>query len=108
MADLAKEKFESFHRANPKVYTSLRHLAMQLLAVGHTTYAIAGLFEVVRWQRAIQTSDIDYKINNNYKPRYARLLMIEEPRLVGFFELRRMAGESDKEREDIENGTSIF
>jgi hypothetical protein len=46
--------------------------------------------EVVRFHRALETTDPDFKLNNNYSSRYARILMDEEPELAGFFQTREL------------------
>ena len=63
---------------------------------GVTQYGIGGLFEVLRWQRRMETVDpaSDYKLNNNYRSFYARLLMEREPELRDFFELRSLRWQS--------------
>lgn len=86
------EKFEAFHEANPQVYVELVTLARQALKRGYKTYSINSLFEVVRWQRDISplaTTD-EFKLNNNFRSRYARLIMEQEPDLAGFFETRQL------------------
>lgn len=82
------QQFRKFHRENPDVYRRLLELALQLRAKGHTKGSIAMLFEVLRWEYALATTDADFKLNNNYRAFYARLLMTHEPRLRGFFETR--------------------
>lgn len=84
---LAKE-FLAFHRDNPHVYHELRRLALHLQARGRKHYGIGGLFEVLRWQRAMETTDHDFKLNNDHRAFYARLLMAKEPLLKGFFATR--------------------
>jgi hypothetical protein len=95
----AVAKFLEFHAANPGVYLELRDLALDLKDRGRKFYGIMALLNVVRWQRAIRTTtaDDDYKVNNNWAPFYARLLMSENPELDGFFQLRR--AEADVEYE---------
>ena len=87
-----KERFENYFRQQQGVYVydSLVKLARQLLARGFKRYAIAGLFEQVRWHFQLERGpdDDDFKLNNNYKPHYARLIMEREPDLRGFFETR--------------------
>ena len=85
-----REKFEEFHRDNPHVYRELRQLALDLVELGHERIGIGMLFEVLRWKRALRTTDDDFKLNNNYRARYARLLMEMEPRLAGKFEIRQI------------------
>jgi hypothetical protein len=82
------KKFWEFHQNNPTVYTQLRDLAIQLKNAGHRKYGMKGLFEVLRWQRALQTRGSTFKLNNNYTALYARLLMHNELSLSNFFDLR--------------------
>ena len=86
--DPAVRKFKEFHKENPHVYELLRELALDLLSRGHRRYGINSLTEVVRWHHALETTDTDFKLNYNYRPFYARLLMENEPRLVSFFRVR--------------------
>ncbi len=88
-----RRQWWEFHQANDAVYGSLRQISLDLRRRGRERYGISGVFEVMRWHRAMSTTDQDYKINNNYKPFYARLLMRQEPELVGFFELREQTSQ---------------
>lgn len=96
MADLAPvgskldQDFAQFHRDNPLVYDALVRLARQAKARGHERIGIKMLFEVVRWEMFLKTSDAasDFKLNNNYTSRYARLIMASEPDLAGIFFVR--------------------
>jgi hypothetical protein len=85
-------KFQEFHADNPHVYTQLRDLALKMRRTGRKRYGIGSLFEVMRWHRALRTTEDDFKLNNNHRAFYARLLMKQEPGLKGFFELRRSGG----------------
>lgn len=84
-----EERFKAFHAANPHVYKALVKLALDLKAKGRTLYGIGTLFEVVRWHYHMTTKDdADFKINNNHKPYYARLIMLKESDLKDFFKIR--------------------
>jgi hypothetical protein len=50
------------------------------------------LYEVLRWQYFMTTTDpaSDFKLNNNYRSRYARLIMVQEIELVDAFEIREL------------------
>lgn len=85
-----QERFDAFHKANPHVYTALRRLALAARSRGIQRYGIKGIFEQLRWQYAIQTAGDEYRLNNVFSSRYARLLMQNEPALAGFFETRRL------------------
>jgi hypothetical protein len=86
-----QDSFEEFHRANPNVYTLLVKFARQAKAAGMKKYGIASLFERLRWHISIELkSEQAFKLNNNFRSRYARLIMEHEPDLDGFFELREL------------------
>ena len=85
-------RFVAFHEANPHVYEALRHLAMQ--EVGYQSKSgIKALFEVLRWQWRNETEGDEYKLNNNFTSRYARMLMDREDELKGFFDIRGLKSE---------------
>jgi hypothetical protein len=82
-------KFDQFHTENPRVYRILVRLAREwVTGTGRNKLGTKALFERARWEIAINTSDPDYKLNNNYTPFYARLIMYREIDLAGLFDLR--------------------
>lgn len=85
-----QQRFEAFHAANPHVFFQLRRMALDMKRRGVRQYGIGGLFEVLRWRYAVQTQGDEYKLNNNWRSRYARLLMDTTPELAGFFETREL------------------
>ncbi len=86
--DRTERKFLEFHAANPHVYEELRDLAFQAQAVGRKYWNINSLLHVLRWDWLMRGFENDHKLQNNYAPLYARLLMKQEPTLAGFFEFR--------------------
>lgn len=83
------EQFEKFHEDNPEVYATLVRLAREWIRkTGRRHLGIGQLTERARWEIAMATSDPDYKINNNYRAYYARLMMAENRDLDGIFNLR--------------------
>jgi hypothetical protein len=82
-----QEKFELFHKLNPHVYGAFRDLALQLANRGRSRIGVGMLTEILRWNYMMHTEDpnSDFKISNNYRSRYARLLMRQEPELDGIF-----------------------
>ena len=84
-------RFEAFHHANPQVYELLVRFARDARRTGRQHYGIAAIFERVRWHVYIETrSNDDFKLNNDFRSRYARLIMEKEPDLIDFFELREL------------------
>jgi hypothetical protein len=81
--------FDRFHAANPHVYDELKKLAMRARRAGANRIGVKMLFEVLRWRHTLRTHGDDFKLNNNFHSRYARLLM-NEPGLEGCFETRTL------------------
>lgn len=84
-ADSIQARFREFHEANPEVYEALVRLARRIKSTGVTTYGIVGLYEVLRYDRFLKTDGKPFKLANNYRSRYSRLIMEQEPDLAGFF-----------------------
>lgn len=81
--------FWEFHRANPLVYSRLVGLATQWRESGVRKIGINALFERLRWEMSLRTHGGEFKLNNNHRAFYARMLMENEPELAGLFALRK-------------------
>lgn len=88
--DAIDRQFQQFHNDNPEVFAQLRALALRWVEAGASRVGIATLFETLRYTSALAgvRDGQGYRLNNNYRSRYARLLMEQEPRLAGLFQLR--------------------
>ena len=87
------ERFAAFHQAHPEVYDALVTLTTKAYDAGSRRLGIAMLFEVLRWEWMLSRLPADneaWKLNNDYKSRYARLIMQNEEWAAGMFELRRL------------------
>jgi Txe/YoeB family toxin of Txe-Axe toxin-antitoxin module len=90
------KEWRIFHNENPKVYKRLVQLSRELKKSGQPFYSIAGLFEVLRFEYALKTTGIEFKLQNNFKPYYSRLVMTKHRDLRDFFKIRMsMADEVD-------------
>ena len=87
-----EQAFLQFHADNPLVYDELVALAKDLRSRQYDTLGIGMLFEVLRWRRMklVAGNDYDFKLNNNYRAYYARLIMEREPDLAGVFNTREL------------------
>lgn len=89
MDDKIAIAFEQFHTANPWVYRKLKGLALAIKQTGRDHYGMKALFEVLRFEHAMETHASDgLKLNNNYTALYARKLGQEVPELEHFFQYR--------------------
>lgn len=88
------EQFEAYHARNPHVYRAIVRMARDLRRKGVTRWGIANLVEKLRFDYAVMTDGDEFRLNNNYRAFYARLIMQNEPDLAGFFELRTQRWET--------------
>lgn len=89
--DSIDSRFRTFHRENPHVYQILVRLAREARTRGKTRLGVKALWERMRWDIWMQTEDDDeFKLNNNFTSRYARLIVRQEPDIAGMFELRAL------------------
>jgi hypothetical protein len=82
----------TFHCAHPDVLADLERMARQAHTRGQTRIGIATLWEALRWRHVTDTVAPAYQLNNNYRSRYARLILDRNPDLAGLFQLRRCRG----------------
>lgn len=83
-----KQSFDRFHQENPAFYQQFCRFALQLLAKGHKRLSSKLIVERIRWETMLQSTDTDYKINNNFTPHFARKFMADFPNHDGVFETR--------------------
>jgi hypothetical protein len=82
-----QERFEDFHAKNPWVYQALRHLMAEAVRKNVKKIGIKLLYERLRWDVITTTTATDFKLNDHFTSRYARLLDAEFP---GILELRKL------------------
>lgn len=85
-------EFDGFHARHPEVYLELVRLGRTLLARGYTHLGIGMLWETLRYTSMLGASpgEDTYRLNNNHRSRYARLIMEREPGFAGVFETRAL------------------
>ena len=105
-------RFIAFHTMNPHVYASFTQLARQMLATGKKRYSAQAIIYVLRWEYDLKTVGDVFEINNDFTSVYARLLCLEDPEFLHFFELRRMPNKGiksqEQQRREGENASHDF
>ncbi len=87
------DRFATFHGDYPQVYRLLVGFARQMKRRGFGTYGIKAVIERARWESHMTwgpDSEQGLKLNNDFAPHYARLIMENERDLDGFFRIRRI------------------
>lgn len=85
-------KFLTYHEANPHVFEKIVNYSFQLRTAGRKHYGIAAIIERIRWDYAVSTTTDDkgFKISNDFRSRYARLIEQKYPELKGFFRTKSL------------------
>jgi len=86
------KSFWKYHTDNPHVFTLFSKYAYELKSKGRKHYGVGVITERIRWHIAVETTGDDFKINNNYRSCYARLLIIHDRSFADFFQTRRSPG----------------
>ncbi len=89
--DKIQREFERFHKENPHVLAELEHMAGAWFDKGHPSVSISMLFEALRWLSGIETTGDPYRLNNNYRSRYVRLMIARHPEWEDRFQVRELA-----------------
>jgi hypothetical protein len=95
--DDIQREFEIYHANNEHVYKFLVHFARAAIQAmrdrgqDNPQYSIAAVVERARWHINFEVRGYqDFKINNDFRARYSRLIMRNETDLRGVFNLRKI------------------
>lgn len=83
-----QQRFEAFHRANPWVFDEVIRLLEEARDDGARRIGVKHVFEVLRWKHRRRTRGDDWRLNNSFTSRYARLVAAVRPDLAGLLEFR--------------------
>ena len=83
-------RFETFDRENPHVYRLFDRFTLQAVNAGRTRFSAWAVVNRIRWFTSIETTDQDYKINNDFIALYARKFMRLHPEHGGIFSIKEM------------------
>ncbi|MCX4749248.1 hypothetical protein OG455_27710 [Kitasatospora sp. NBC_01287] len=86
-----QERFEQFHAHNPWVLSELERLVGECIDAKFSKISLGMLFEIIRYSygRATLSAD-DFRLNNDFRSRYARLLTHEHPHWAPYIEVRAL------------------
>lgn len=92
--DAIQKRFETFHANNPQVFDLLTERANMLKAQGRTRVSMSELWEWLRYDAKLPNSrpldgTTKFKLSNDYRSRYARLL-VQNEELAQLIELREL------------------
>lgn len=85
------ERFFNYHEKNPHIFRLFEKFAREIKRSGFKRYSMRTIMHRVRWHIDVDTiRDNQFKMNNNYSSRYARLLVRLNREFEGFFHTRKL------------------
>lgn len=90
------ERWQEFYALNPHIYELFERFAVEAFGKGKRVGA-RNIWEKIRWELAVETESEDWKLNDHACPYYARLVMLRNPTMLGFFERRDAHFDTDDE-----------
>jgi len=90
MEDKVKyEEAKHFIEENPQVWDMFVSFTFDAMKGGLQKYSAYAIFERLRWEMdVVQKRNGKFKLNNNFRPYFARRFMEMFPEHTGFFETR--------------------
>jgi len=95
LEDPLESRFRQYLYDNPTFIPRLAELAREWKARGFASISVDMLFHQLRIERWIADGNDQFKVNNSYSSRAARLLMQTYPDLDGFFRVRSLHSDWD-------------
>ena len=96
-----RQQVKAYHRKHPEVWELFVQFTFDMIDKGFKNYAVSGIFERISWEKDMGGDGLTmFKINNNYKPFYARRFMACYPQHEGFFRTRKQTSE-DKDATNL-------
>ena len=89
--------FWNFHEANPQIYELLITYARAWrMRNPDVPVGIDMLYARIRWDFSVNTvtTPVSFKLSNNHKPYYSRLIMDRNPDLKGIFVIKKQKFQS--------------
>ena len=86
-----QERFEAWIARNKEVYDLFKQFAFDLKKAGHEKGGAKAIAERIRWHYATEgPRDGEFKLNNIFVSRLARMLIAECPQFEHFFKRRKI------------------
>ena len=91
-----RKKFEMFQKDNEHVLFKLIELCELAVSSGRTKLSMNQMFEVLRWDYSLKTHAQDFKLCNNYRAYFTRLIRKVRPELGNLITSRGSKADYDE------------
>ena len=94
--DELQEQANQFHQDHPEVWDKFLEFTFDRINKGYKNYSVYTVMERIRWDLSNVGGNgiVEFKINNNIRPFYARRFMKMWPKYEGFFRVREQKSAS--------------
>lgn len=86
--DQTLDAFDKYNLEHPDIFKRFVELACAMKIAGRKRYGAMSIIEAMRWEYDIANPKGEFKINNNFRSLFARLLAYQDPAFEEFFEFR--------------------
>lgn len=90
-----ESRFQTYLAENPQVWEAFVKFTSEAIRAGHKRLSAEMIVNRIRWETMISEKNSTFKINNDFKPFFARKFMLEYPIYDGFFELRKSRADAE-------------
>lgn len=103
-----EQEFWLFHNDNPNVYQLLCKSAQEVIDKNYSQFAIACLWEHMRWELTVVTGDVNFVLPNNHRAYYARLWLRDHPEFPKFFKTTMLRSVRDEPVDRFGRGVADY
>lgn len=84
------QRFTDYHKDHPQVYEWFKTFALQAIDRKKGKTSAKLIVNRIRWEMNFQVIGEDYRINDAYSSRYARLFIKDFPEYTSYLEMREL------------------
>lgn len=88
-----REGFDAFNKQNPHIYDAFEEQVLNAIRKGRNKVSAKLIINWIRWNEFLNSSDLNFKINDAYQSYYARYFVEKHPQYEYIFEFRRLRNE---------------
>lgn len=88
-----REGFEMFNKDNPHIFEAFEKQALKAISKGRKKLSAKLIINWIRWNEFLESSDLNFKINDAYQAYYARHFVEKYPEYSGVFNMRKLRNE---------------
>lgn len=104
-----RDGFNKFNELNPHIFEAFEQQALKAINKGRTKISSKLIINWIRWNEFLQSTDLNFKINDAYQSYYARHFIQKYPQYKDVFELRKLRNEEEGQYMSVdENGQISF